>query len=90
MFDFAHVAEAVLVDEAFEHVEFAQRRTGADDDGAEDVLHVRWQLLQQHFRKHFFRHCVEYAVRPLDDLARSLFLQDKAFFYSRFIVEEVA
>lgn len=29
-------------------------------------------------------------VRPLDDLAQALFLRDQAFFYSRFIVEEVA
>jgi S-adenosylmethionine-diacylglycerol 3-amino-3-carboxypropyl transferase len=27
--------------------------------------------------------------RPLDELARELFAQDKAFFYSRFVVEEV-
>jgi S-adenosylmethionine-diacylglycerol 3-amino-3-carboxypropyl transferase len=29
-------------------------------------------------------------VRPLDDLAEELFRRDQAFFYSRFIVEEVA
>jgi len=28
-------------------------------------------------------------LRPLDDLAGELFLKDKAFFYSRFVVEEV-
>lgn len=28
-------------------------------------------------------------LRPLDDTARSLFLADRAFFYSRFVVEEV-
>jgi S-adenosylmethionine-diacylglycerol 3-amino-3-carboxypropyl transferase len=28
-------------------------------------------------------------VRPLDELAKQLFAQDKAWFYSRFIVEEV-
>ncbi len=29
-------------------------------------------------------------LRPLDDLARGLFAKDRAFFYSRFVVEEVA
>jgi len=29
-------------------------------------------------------------LRPLDDLARELFAKDRAFFYSRFVVEEVA
>ncbi|MBI1920764.1 MAG: DUF3419 family protein [Geobacter sp.] len=29
-------------------------------------------------------------LRPLDDLAKRLFLQDKAFFYSAFVVEEIA
>jgi S-adenosylmethionine-diacylglycerol 3-amino-3-carboxypropyl transferase len=28
-------------------------------------------------------------LRPLDELARELFAQDKAFFYSRFVIEEV-
>jgi hypothetical protein len=28
-------------------------------------------------------------LRPLDELARELFAHDKAFFYSRFVVEEV-
>jgi hypothetical protein len=44
-----------------------------------------WNMLAPRSRPDALADC----LRPLTDLAEKLFLQDKAFFYSRFVVEEV-
>lgn len=44
-----------------------------------------WNMLAPRRRPEALAH----RLRPLDDLARRLFAEDKAFFYSAFVVEEV-
>ena len=50
--DLAHVAHAVLIDEALQHLELADRVARPDDEAAEDVL----RLLSM-------RSCVRYDTR---------------------------
>lgn len=44
-----------------------------------------WNMLVPRSRPQSMAH----QLRPLNDLAERLFVQDKAFFYSRFVVEEI-
>jgi S-adenosylmethionine-diacylglycerol 3-amino-3-carboxypropyl transferase len=44
-----------------------------------------WNMLAPRSRPESFAH----RLRPLDNLARKLFAEDKAFFYSRLVIEEV-
>ncbi|MBK7126579.1 MAG: hypothetical protein IPH65_11785 [Dehalococcoidia bacterium] len=66
MLDLAHVTQAMLVDEAFQHFELAQRRSGADDDRAENVLHVRRELRHEHLRQETRAYPVQRVRCPRD------------------------
>ena len=68
MLDLAHMPQAVLVDEALQHLQLPQRRVRPDDDAAKDVLHIGRQLWHQHFRENVARHGLDHARRPRDHL----------------------